>query len=280
MSLEDDLYTPEFDLDHTTARKRYYNTTYNSRHGKRRNFNASSYIKQLEDAAREREREIEQRIRTYEADARMISERALQRTVMDEGAGNAEFKTRKNMANQREFVELASRQTTAFRQSVRSIRCLNDAIATMKNKATMTRKVKERQESREKSPHRSSSLPTTSSRSTLDSTPRWRRKNKQKTRVPPMPPIQSQNTPRKRTNTLTKFPNIRTVTFRCLEQTEERNRPISYSDFLLTNTSVMEKQRSGPTPSKSAPAGLREIVRYETVQQRTRRVRRIMGNTT
>ena len=56
MSLEDDLYTPEFDLDHTTARKRYYNTTYNSRHGKRRNFNASSYIKQLEDAARERER--------------------------------------------------------------------------------------------------------------------------------------------------------------------------------------------------------------------------------
>ena len=52
----DQMYTPEFDLDQVTARKRYYNTTYNSRHGKRRNFNAHSYIKQLEDTARQREK--------------------------------------------------------------------------------------------------------------------------------------------------------------------------------------------------------------------------------
>ena len=52
----------------------------------------------------------------------MISERALERTVMDESSGNVQFKTQKNMANQREFVELASRQTTAFRHSVRLVR--------------------------------------------------------------------------------------------------------------------------------------------------------------
>ena len=51
----------------------------------------------------------------------MISERALERTVMDESSGNVQFKTQKNMANQREFVELASRQTTAFRHSVRLV---------------------------------------------------------------------------------------------------------------------------------------------------------------
>jgi hypothetical protein len=54
LGAEDLLYAPE--LDHVTTRKRYYNTTYNSRHGKRRNLNASSYIKQVEEAARQREK--------------------------------------------------------------------------------------------------------------------------------------------------------------------------------------------------------------------------------
>ncbi|XP_063675976.1 uncharacterized protein LOC134812464 isoform X2 [Bolinopsis microptera] len=220
------------------------------------------------------ERDIENRILAYEADARMISERALERTVMDESSGNVQFKTQKNMANQREFIELAGRQTTAFRHSIRSMRCLNNAIATMRSRVDTTRRVKDRQDS-EKSPPRAGSLATTSSRSTLDGIPNWRRNSKHKNRVPPMPPTQSQDTPRKRTNILTKFPNI-PVNFRCLEQTGDRTRPISYSDFLLTNTSV--QHRNGPTPSKSAPAGVREIIRYESVQERTRRVRRIMGN--
>lgn len=54
MSLEDEPSVGGFyDL---RPRKRYYNVTYNSRHGKRRNLDASSYIKQLEEATRQKER--------------------------------------------------------------------------------------------------------------------------------------------------------------------------------------------------------------------------------
>ena len=51
----------------------------------------------------------------------MISERALQRTVMDErGDGVGQFRTIKSIPNYREFIEVASRRNTMkLRSSVR-----------------------------------------------------------------------------------------------------------------------------------------------------------------
>ena len=65
--------------------------------------------------------QIEEKLLQYEADSKMISERALQRTVMDESGGSNQFRTIKSIPNRQEWVEVASRRNTGFRSSVRLV---------------------------------------------------------------------------------------------------------------------------------------------------------------
>lgn len=65
--------------------------------------------------------EIERRIHAYDAESKMISERALARAVMDERVQPAFFKTRKNMTtmDKTQLVEIASRQAIELKQSAK-----------------------------------------------------------------------------------------------------------------------------------------------------------------
>lgn len=210
-------------------RRRYYNTTYNSRHGKRKNLHASSYIKNIEEETRRREKAIEKRIQAFEADSKMISERALARTVMDDRTdGVGQFPTKKNMPITREFIEMRNR-TNNFKKSVRSLMCLNEAITAMKsNVKTMPEKTPPIRKNRSHAVSYLSSSGSSNSNSKM-------MPPKKKPRIPPLPLQQehhSMKPPSQRTSTLVKLPSI-PVSFRSLEHKGGALRPISYSDFLL-----------------------------------------------
>ena len=62
---------------------------------------------------------IEKKIRAFEANAKVISERALARTVMDDRTdAPGQFRTKKNMPITQEFIAVRNRNTE-FRESVR-----------------------------------------------------------------------------------------------------------------------------------------------------------------
>ena len=64
-------------------------------------------------------KEIEDRLRKYEQGTRMISEKALQRTMMDERTDPRYFLTRKNIIKKQEFVEINPIARSSFRSTVR-----------------------------------------------------------------------------------------------------------------------------------------------------------------
>lgn len=195
--------------------RNHYNPTYNSRNGKRAHVN----YKEIEELAVKREKEVNAELQRFEMDFKMVSERALKETVMDERGENRMFRTIRNLgALPQEFVECSRTPSTEQpkrRESLKSVKL--EPISTLPEETEVS-----------------------TSMSML--TEGQRKVRKRRVQKMPKQEVHPQKQPLKKAM---KLPALPRLTFQCLNTMDDDvNIPLSYSDFLLDKISEVKRSNS------------------------------------